>query len=258
MHHASARIPCAAARPVTARILAAFVLSLALSLTLLVPPGAALARGTMQGGIWLLGALPQGEFKDNVEKNGFGIGGSFGYRIPESPVCLGAEFDFAVYGQARYDASYYLGELPVRVRVRVQTDNSIMEGLLKLRLQPPAGVIRPYVDGLFGFNYLATTTTITDWRYDEEVASDTNQDDTALAWGGGGGIMIRLSDRGPEPGMGGLRAILLDLRARYLVGGEAKYLKEGTIHVVDGRLVEDLRQSKTDLVTVGVGVTFEF
>ena len=55
-----------------------------------------------------------------------------------------------------------------------------------------------------------------------------------------------------------VRAVLLDLRARYLVGGEAKYLKEGTIQVVDNRLVYDLRQSKTDLVTVGAGVTIEF
>lgn len=257
MNHASARNPGVAARAVVVGNLAftrARTLALALAMALLLPPQASLARGAMQGGIWLLGALPQGEFKDNVEKNGFGLGGSFDYRLPETPVYLGAEFNFAIYGQAGYDV--YLAGLPVRVKV--QTDNSIMQGLLMLRLQPPAGPVRPYADGLFGFNYLVTTTTIKGRQNEEEVASDTNQDDAALAWGGGGGIMIRLSERHPEPGKAGIRAVLLDLRGRYIVGGEAKYLKEGTIQVLNNHLVYDLRQSKTDLVTVGVGVTVEF
>ena len=228
--------------------------ALTLVVALLLLPAAARAGGEMQGTGWLLGALPQGEFKDNVEKNGFGLGGSFCYRLPQSPVSVGAEFDFAIYGQAQYE-EYFAG-LPVRVNV--QTDNSILQGLLLLRLQPPSGPVRPYADGLFGFNYLFTTTTIKDRRNDEEVASDKNLDDTALAYGGGGGIMFRLSQRDPGPGKHGLRAILLDLRARYIVGAEAKYLKEGTIHVVDNQLVYRLQQSKTDLVTVGAGVTFEF
>jgi hypothetical protein len=245
MASVSTRGPGVAARVAAAGIIAfvAFVL-----------PAAALADGGMQGAFWLLGALPRGEFKDNVENNGFGLGGSFGIRVPESPVYLGAEIDFAIYGQAGYTVPF--AGLPVRVKV--QTDNSILQGLLMLRLQPPTGPVRPYADGLFGFNYLFTTTTIKDRQDEGDIASDTNQDDTALAYGGGGGVMFRVWQRDPVPGKLGVRAILLDLRARYLVGGEAKYLKEGTIQVVDNRLVFDLRQSKTDLVTVGAGVTIEF
>lgn len=228
--------------------------ALALALVLLPLPAAAQAGGAMQGTGWLLGALPQGEFKDNVDKNGFGLGGSFGYRIPQSPVSVGAEFDFAIYGQAQYE-EYFAG-LPVRVNV--QTDNSILQGLLVLRLDPFTGPVRPYADGLFGFNYLFTTTTIKDRRDEEEIASDKNLDDVALAYGGGGGLMFRLSQRDPGAGKSGIRAILLDLRARYVVGAEAKYLKEGTIQVVNNQLVYHLQQSTTDLVTVGVGVTFEF
>jgi hypothetical protein len=228
--------------------------AIALVLAVLSPPAAAHAGGAMQGTVWLLGALPQGEFKDNVEQNGFGLGGSFSYRVPESPVHVGAELDFAVYGQSQYEA--FFAGLPVRVNV--QTDNSILQGLLLLRLQPFAGPIRPYADGLFGFNYLFTTTTIKDRRNEEEIASDKNLDDTALAYGGGGGIMFRLMQRDPGPEKSGIRAVLLDLRARYLVGAEAKYLKEGTIQVVNNELVYSLQQSKTDLVTVGAGVTIEF
>jgi hypothetical protein len=245
MARVSTRAPGSAARAAAAGIIVFVALSL---------PTAALAGGGMQGALWFLGALPQRAFKDNVGNNGFGLGGSFGLQIPESPVYLGAEFDFATYGQAGYEV--FLAGLPVRVKV--QTDNSILQGLLMLRLQPPTGPVRPYADGLFGFNYLFTTTSIKDRQQDSEVASDTNQDDTALAYGGGGGIMLRLWRRDPVPEKRGVRAVLLDLRARYIVGGEAKYLKQGTIQVVDNRLVYDLHQSKTDLVTVGAGVTIEF
>ncbi len=217
-------------------------------------PEATQARPAMQAGIWLLGALPQGEFHDHVEDNGFGLGGSFGVRLPQSPVYLGTELDFAVYGQTKYET--LLSGLPVGVSV--QTDNSIVQGLLVLRLQPPTGPVRPYADGLFGFNYLFTTTTIKDRRYDENIASDTNQDDTALAWGGGGGVMIRLWGREAASLSSGPMALLLDLRGRYLVGGEARYLKEGTIAVVNDRIMYKEEQSTTDLVTVGAGVTFEF
>ena len=235
---------------------AAGVAAIALTLVLaqLPSPASAQTGGSMQGGAWLLGALPKGEFKDKVEKNGFGVGGTFNYRIPQSPVYIGAELDFAVYGQAKYETLF--AGLPVRVVV--QTDNSILQGLLMLRLQPPTGAVRPYADGLFGFNYLFTTTTIQNIQSGDEVASDKNLDDTALAYGGGGGVMFRLWQREVSPEKVDLRAVFLDVRARYLVGAEAKYLKEGTIEVVNNQLVYRLQQSTTDLVTVGAGVTFEF
>jgi hypothetical protein len=225
-----------------------------LAVALVSLPAAARAAQEMQGTVWLLGALPQGEFKEKVEKDGFGIGGSFAFRIPESPVYAGAELNYAVYGQARYD-EYFPG---TAVRVNVQTDNSIMQGLLLLRLQAPPGPVRPYVDGLFGFHYLFTTTTIKNRSSQEDIASDTNLDDTALAYGGGGGIMFRLWHPGPASDTPRLRSVMLDLRARYVAGAEAKYLKEGTILVVNNQLVYRLQRSRTDLVTVGAGVTFEF
>lgn len=235
---------------------AAGVVTVAISLALALPlfATAAQAGGAMQGTVWLLGALPQGEFKDNVENDGFGLGGSFALRLPESPVYVGAEVNFAVYGQAHYE-EYFPG---TAVRINVQTDNSILQGLLLLRVQPADGPVRPYADGLFGFNYLFTTTSIKNRLTDEEIASDDNLDDTALAYGGGGGVMFRLWQADPGADKASLRRVLLDLRGRYVVGAEAKYLKEGTIEVVDNQLVYRLRQSTTDLVTVGAGVTFEF
>jgi hypothetical protein len=237
--------------PSAAVAIRATVRLLILASALLAVPAAAWARPQMQGTAWLLGALPQGAFKDKVENNGLGLGGSFGLRVPESPIYLGAELDYAIYGQARYD-QFFPG---TPVRIRVQTDNSIMEGLLMLRLQSPAGPFRPYLDGLVGINYLVTMTTLSDTWSGQEIASDKNLDDTALAYGAGGGVMFRLSKRDPSSR---LRAILLDVRARYLVGGEAQYLDQGTIRVVNNQLLYQLQQSKTDLMTVGAGVTFEF
>jgi opacity protein-like surface antigen len=217
-------------------------------------PAAASAGNNMQGTAWLLGALPQGEFKDNLDQNGFGLGGSFGYRFPQSPVSLGGELNYAIYGHNSRD-QYFAG-LPVRVTV--ETNNSIVEGLLYMRVQPPTGPVRPYVDGLVGFNYFFTSTTIKNRSNSSEIASDTNQDDTALAYGGGGGVMFRLSQRPVEPGKSSLSAILLDIRARYLVGGNAEYLDPGQIRLENDQILYQIHQSKTDLLTVGVGVTFEF
>lgn len=46
---------------------------------------------------------------------------------------------------------------------------------------------------------------------------------------------------------------------RYLVGGEARYLKKkGSIRRLNDQLVYDIKESTTDLLTVQLGVTVEF
>lgn len=220
----------------------------------LIPSVPALADGQYQGSLHLMGVFPQGEFADNLDDPGVGLGGSFLVRVPQSPLYVGADLGFFIYGQSERTEPFN-PNIP-EVRIKVQTDNSLVQGGLVLRIQPPSGAVRPYLDGFVGFNYLATSTTIRDRSDNDEIASDTNQDDTAFAWGGGGGLLVRLHQS--KPGQGRLRGVYLDGRVRYLVGGEADYLREGSIRREGGRLVYDLLRSRTDVIQAGLGVTLEF
>jgi hypothetical protein len=62
----------------------------------------------------------------------------------------------------------------------------------------------------------------------------------------------------PETGRVKLNEVLIDFRIRYLFGGEATYLKEGSITVSDGAVEIDARRSRTDLLTYQLGVSFNF
>ena len=78
----------------------------------------------------------------------------------------------------------------------VTTKNKVFQTHFVLRLQSRAGRLRPYVEGLAGFKYLFTRTTIgeDDFRenFGEEVAGSTNYDDFALSGGARAGIDVRV------------------------------------------------------------------
>jgi hypothetical protein len=94
----------------------------------------------------------------------------------------------------------------------------------------------------------------------EETEINTNRDlDTwTTNYGIGGGLMIEvyrsaLSDE-DEGGLDADGTICIDLGARYLIGGRADYAKTDT---VDQDGVFDTTSSRTDMVTVHLGVSFQ-
>ena len=207
----------------------------------------------LNGGINFMLGFPQGGFSQNVDNTGFGIGGYFGVLLPNSPVMLGGDLGFLIYGNETRKEPFST-TIP-DVTVDVETSNNIVLGHLFLRLQAPVGAIRPYVDGLFGFNYLFTQTQIKNEQgINEEIASSTNFDDITLSYGAGGGLQIRVYDGtkkiNPNPEKRSLTTEFIDLRVRYMIGGKAEYLKEGSIsRGENGKVAYDVEQSKTDLLT---------
>lgn len=214
----------------------------------------AAAFTNFQGGVNLLLGFPQGDFKDEVDKTGVGIGGEFLYTPGNSFFGIGASLGFMVYGHETHREPFS-STIP-NVFVDVTTDNNLIQGHLLFRVQPKTGPIRPYGEGLIGFNYLFTETTIEDIGDGEDIASSTDFDDVVFSYGAGGGVMINLYSG--DPTRGKLWKLMLDLRLRYLVGGEAEYLKEGSIVVEDGQVLYDISKSKTDMMTAQIGLTFEF
>jgi hypothetical protein len=207
---------------------------------------------SQDAGINFILAFPQGEFKESIDKLGFGIGGEFMFLTPKrgSPVGIGINVGFINYGSETRREPFSL-TIP-DVTVDVDRSNNLFNFHLMLRLAPSAGKLRPYAEGLFGGAYIFTETEIKS-RGEEEVASSTNFDDFAWNYGGGAGLMYevyRNNDNGS--------AFFIDLKARYLFGSEAEYLKEGSVIIENGQVTYEVSRSKTDLLTVQLGVIYFF
>ena len=223
-----------------------FILALGGSLT-----GVAHAQIYPQGDISVVVGFPQGEFEDHVDDAGVGLNFFAGIGLGQTPFVVGLDGGFLVYGFERRREPFST-TIP-DVTVDVETSNAIAMGHVLLRLQPPTGFVQPYVDGLFGFKYFFTKTSISDedFRGDDPIVSSTNFDDAALSYGVGGGLDIQIHQ-------GRRKAVLISVGARYLFGSEAEYLQEGSIERRNGRVFFTTDRSETDILMAQLGVTLKF
>jgi hypothetical protein len=208
-----------------------------------------------QAGLNFLAGVPQADFKMNVDKTGFGGAATIGWAPERAPVMVGLEIGYMVYGsETRREP--FSSTIP-NVFVDVNTSNNFLLAHLILRAQPNAGVVRPYLQGMLGMNYLFTRTTIENsGNGGEEIASSEDMSDNAFSYGGGGGVAFLVWSRdeeGEDP-----IDVLIDAGARYVIGQEARYLKEGSIRIENGRAVYDVSKSTTDLLEIQVGVSVRF
>lgn len=206
-----------------------------------------------EGGVRLILGTPTGEFGDSVDDPGFGLAVHYGVRPTVQPsLTFGVGFDFMIYGSETRKI-----RLPLVEDVDLKTDNNLAGGFLFAQWRPFNGPIQPYAEARAGINYLWTDSKLEDedWWDDDEVGRETNYDDFATFWGGGGGLLIKLSEgnRGANtPG------VLLDLKVTHLLGAEAEYLTEDGITIVDNEPVFEASQSKTDMTTYELGVVLTF
>ena len=206
---------------------------------------------------------PQAEFRDNVGREGYGISGEALIRLGQSPLKLGLHLGWAQYGSEKRKEPISM-TIP-DVTVDVETDNNISHGHFLIRLQPDLNRISPYFDGLLGFHYLYTETSIKseeDYE-DKPFARSTNIDDLAFSYGFGCGVMIKLhsssfpNDNNPKNDLEQFD-IFLDLKFRYLLGTEADYLKKGSIKRELGNITYIVNTSRTDLLLYQIGLVFQF
>ena len=198
--------------------------------------------------------FPQGEFKNNVRRTAYG--GSINYNFfqpaPDRPFTIGVNLGFMNLG-SESRREYFSSTIP-DVFVDVDRTNNIVNFHLLFQIMYPEGMIRPYIEGLFGGSYLFTETKITSQNTQQEVASSNNMTDFAWSYGGGAGILVKISD-GVTPNMGN---IFLDFKVRYLYGTEAEYLTPGSIIISQGRAYYLVSKSKTDMVTANIGAVLTF
>ena len=207
------------------------------------------AQEKIQAGGYFMIIVPRGEFSENITNKGYGGGGQFLIRVGASPFLMGGDFGIVVYGsQSRREP---ISATIPNLALRVTTSNNIFLTHFVLRAQPRSGAVRPYVDGLIGLKYLFTRTSVSDLDDGETIASNTDLGDTTFSYGVGGGLQIPLT-KGRES------RIVLDTGVRYLRGGRADYLRRGSIIVDNGSVFYDIFSSRTDVLSVQVGVMFRF
>ncbi len=229
-------------RPRAARLCVGAVLAVALL------AGAGLSFGQAPQfrnliGVAAGGLFPAGAFNDHVRQEGVGAGFFYARRLGPSPLLAGVELSFFDYGHKSWVA-YLLG-LP---EVVGDTSNSIFQGLAVLRIQPRTGRVTTFVEGLAGFSDFFTATAVgtddegeTDWELD--------LDDWTWAAGVGAGMSILVGKRPPAASGEKLHRTFFEIKARYLAGGRADYLKKGSFTP---------ERSATSVITVQAGLSFVF
>jgi hypothetical protein len=210
----------------------------------------------MQAGVTFIWAVPQDDFGDHVEP-GVGFTAFLGGYSPAIPLVLATEIGLVHQGsEARLEVGRIISgqtNLPIEA-IAVESSSNMGMAHLLARLQPPSGVIRPYLDALLGVRYLYTKTRIrggliadldNDWRDGLDLTS--TQDGFALSYGVGGGINLRVARF--STGWRGQEAVLsLNAGARYLFGTKAEYVEPTSLQEVNGEILLETVKTRTDLL----------
>lgn len=205
---------------------------------------------SQQAGINFSLAFPQGEFGEEVDNLGYGLSGEFLFLSPKpkSPFGIGLSLGYYIYGR-ELSREPWSNTIPW-VTLDVEKTNNLVNFHILFEAGFPSGRIRPYIQGLFGGEYLYTQTSVSGEYNQETIASSTNYDDWAWSYGAGAGILVLL---GGDP-VTEIGAIYLDLKGRYLFGSETTYLKEGDMEVISGKVYYTPSESKTDMLTIHAGI----
>ena len=216
--------------------------------------------------IALIGQLPKGEFKDEGVPTGFGLDIN-GLWYPSKQFGLGLNVGISQYGNSERQIPFsYYTDL---VTITEKTTNDLAYVHLLVRIVPFHGKVRPYFEGLLGMKNLFTSTKVISENCPEEdedtceIASSTNYSDNAFSYGGGGGLEITLTSFGGDEDSGIKGVLSFFINARYMIGAEAEYLKEGAITFSDPQdgpvqTTFDPSTSKTDVLQISLGLNFNF
>ena len=191
-------------------------------------------------------AIPQGEFGDILSRTGYGFSMFGGAQIHATPVILGIEASVYEYGRE-------VSNVPILYAVpdvtyRLTTVNHIITTHFVMRLQWRKQQVKPYAEGLIGLKYFYTASSLND-RYDYSIPSSVNLRDVAFSYGVGGGVDIFVARSFGAN-------IHINAGVRYLLGGQAEYLKQGAILRSGGEYAHKANMSRTDALMPTFGLSF--
>jgi hypothetical protein len=226
--------------------------------SVLLVPSAASAR--LEAGLGLSLGWPAGDFKDEVDF-AWGGGGRVGYGLGRESAAKATVFldvNYLNYGRERRVEPFSF-TIP-DVVVDVVTDNYLIHISPGIQFGLRRGPFRPYGELFGGLTYIATKTKIENRSLPSEpIAESTNFNDYTYNLGFGGGFQIRVWQTDLPEEIVELREVLLDFKFAYIKGGEAEYLKKGSIERLDNASIRfDTIRSATDIVQARIGVNLIF
>jgi len=192
-------------------------------------------------------AIPRGDYKDYNPNAGFGGIMEFFFFSPSelTPYGLGINLSYIGYG-------VHLLEDPESEELEMSFNkaNNFASAHILFQIAPYSGSVRPYVETLFGGSYIFSRTEV---GYDYYKAT-LWVDDWAWSYGGGVGLKF-LAHGDPFFNQG---SVYLDLKVRYLLSTTTTYLDRNSVAFYDGEVHYNLINSKTDMLTVSLGLFFYF
>jgi hypothetical protein len=201
-----------------------------------------------------LAMIPQKEFKQNIENNGYGISASGFYKFINTPFAIGINA-----GWSRYGSETRTETLLWPVKVDVTTGNDIVFSQLFGRVEHDMGFIKPYAEIFIGFNYLFTNTEISDVdSYGlDDVASSTQFDDISYGYGFSFGSMFKIFECEKTDVI--LDKLYFNLKMSYAKGGETEYLKKGDlIRGSNNEIQFNKSKSELNYFTIQLGINVQF
>ena len=199
-------------------------------------------------------AQPLGEFGQNV-KRGFGLDGAATYGVDSRGIFgLRAELGYLSYNTKR--EPFYANTGFGVVELESETKSGVLTLGVGPQLSVPAGPVRPYVAGTFGFARFATETAInvparnSRTGTTETLDKQTVSSDFVRSLAGSAGIALELSMLG--------RGILIDIGARYHKNGLAKYVSSEGVKYTSGSPTPTVTatESQADFVVYRLGAIF--
>ncbi len=199
--------------------------------------------------------FPRGEFKENNTRIGVGLDGSIFYHFPRTPLLVGLNVTYNIYGRTvrHVPLSVFIPD----VTVEVERSNKYVIIDPVIRLQGHLGRMSLYAEAGGGLSWLYTETTVKNLETDKEVVSSENFSDVTWNWWTGGGVSVLLSpgEYNPARQKWASGCYLLQVGFRWLSGGEAEYLTPGDVNVEYGSVSYNVRSSRTDLWVLLIGIS---
>jgi opacity protein-like surface antigen len=216
---------------------------------LVISPQTGLCGMLFDGVVNLNIASPVGEYKDKVDKTGFGISGAGLFKIGLLPVKCGLEVGYVSYGDETTKIPAGLGE-----SINLTTSNKNVSGHVLLRIQQGLAGVAPYVDVLAGVTSFTSDTSLKTKSNVVSAFKSTDFKDTKFSYGVGAGVMIKMAQIVPIAGP----SMHLNLGLRYLNSGKSGFLKDGSVAVENGDITFDRTRVKSGLMQYNVGLAFTF
>ena len=171
----------------------------------------------------------------------------FTARVAQTPVSVGAAFDYLRYGTETRRIALF----PAVPEVLSDIDtNNLFRAHALVRFQPSTGRMRPYAEGLLGFSYVYTHTSV-DLGDEGDQAGTTHLGDFAPSVGAGGGVTIGLASVQDA-------RVALDIGLRYLTGGEVDYLTRGELQRNENGVTFEPTRSPATLFALQIGIAVDF